>query len=99
MLSGLAAPPASLHFSGDFNGSTLRLQSTLPLAGIPAPAAPVAVDRRKEEIYSREEIARLYEQHRRGAYRGREAEWRRQEADIIAAGREGRILNPDNVTK
>jgi hypothetical protein len=50
-------------------------------------------------IYTRAQIAQLYEQHRRGAYAGREAEWRRLEYDIIAAGREGRILNPDFVTK
>jgi hypothetical protein len=42
-------------------------------------------------IYTRAQIAQLYDQQRRGAYVGREAEWSRQEADIIAAGREGRI--------
>jgi hypothetical protein len=42
-------------------------------------------------IYSRREISRLYDQHRRGAYNGREAEWQRQEFDIIRAGAEGRI--------
>jgi hypothetical protein len=50
-------------------------------------------------VYSREQITRLYRAHQQGAYRGRESEWMRQEADIIAAGREGRILNPDIVTK
>jgi hypothetical protein len=53
-----------------------------------------ASDRR---IYSRTEVARLYRQHAMGAYNGREAEWQRQEADIIAAGREGRIQNPEAV--
>ena len=33
------------------------------------------------------------------AYAGREAEWQRQEADIIAAGREGRIEAPAYITK
>jgi hypothetical protein len=42
-------------------------------------------------IYSRQQIAQLYEQHRRGAYAGREVEWARQEADIFAAQREGRV--------
>ena len=42
-------------------------------------------------IYSRAQIARLYSDHRKGAYVGRETEWARQDADIIAAGREGRI--------
>jgi hypothetical protein len=37
--------------------------------------------------------------HRKGAYTGREAEWNRQEADIIAAGREGRVLDPDRISK
>ena len=41
--------------------------------------------------YTREQIKQLYEQHRRGAYAGREAEWNRLEADIIAAIREGRV--------
>jgi len=31
--------------------------------------------------------------HQQGAYNGRKAEWARQEADIIATGREGRIRN------
>jgi hypothetical protein len=48
-------------------------------------------------IYSRAEIAKLYRQHAQGAYNGREADWQRQEADIIAAGREGRIQNPEAV--
>jgi hypothetical protein len=41
--------------------------------------------------YTRAQIKQLYEQHRRGAYVGREAEWARQDADIIAAGKEGRV--------
>jgi hypothetical protein len=42
--------------------------------------------------YTRRQVAQLYDGHRRGAYAGREAEWNRIEADIIAASREGRIL-------
>jgi hypothetical protein len=41
--------------------------------------------------YTRAQIAQLYSAHRRGAYVGREAEWARQDADIIAAGAEGRV--------
>jgi hypothetical protein len=41
--------------------------------------------------YTREQISRLYSQHLKGAYVGREAEWARLEADIIRAGAEGRI--------
>jgi hypothetical protein len=43
-------------------------------------------------MYTRSEITKLYDHHRRGAYAGREIEWQRQEYDIIAAGREGRIV-------
>jgi hypothetical protein len=50
-------------------------------------------------VYTRGQIKQLYDAHRRGAYAGREAEWQRQEADIIAASREGRIAGPDYVTK
>ena len=46
------------------------------------------------KIYSRDEIAKIYRRHQQGAYANSEAEWQRQEADIIAAGREGRIRNP-----
>jgi hypothetical protein len=41
-------------------------------------------------IYSRAQVKQLYEQHRKGAYVGREAEWARLEADMFAAQREGR---------
>jgi hypothetical protein len=46
--------------------------------------------------YSRDEVARLYRQYMQGAYRGREDAWMRQEYDIIAAGREGRIVGGIN---
>jgi hypothetical protein len=48
-------------------------------------------------IYTRDQITKLYDQHRRGAYVGREAEWARLEVDMIRAGAEGRILNPVDV--
>jgi hypothetical protein len=40
--------------------------------------------------YTRAQVKQLYEQHRKGAYVGREAEWARLEADMFAAQREGR---------
>jgi hypothetical protein len=43
-------------------------------------------------IYSRDEVKRLYELHRKGKFIGREDEWARLEHEIIRAGREGRIL-------
>jgi hypothetical protein len=60
---------------------------TRPAAPSPAGPAPTG-----KHVYSRAEILRLHEQHRRGAYAGREAEWARLEHDIIAAGREGRVI-------
>jgi hypothetical protein len=42
-------------------------------------------------FYTRDQLKALYSQHRRGVYVGREAEWARIDADIIAASREGRI--------
>jgi hypothetical protein len=44
-------------------------------------------------IYTRNQIRELYEQHRKGAWAGREAEWQRLEYELIAAGREGRVQN------
>jgi hypothetical protein len=72
-------------------------EPAIPLASLAAPGrarlatggdASLPPDK---PIYTRAQIKQLYEQHRRKAYVGREAEWARQEADIIAAGREGRI--------
>jgi hypothetical protein len=44
-------------------------------------------------IYTRTQLRELYSAFRKGAYAGREAEWKRIDADIIAAGREGRVVN------
>ena len=60
---------------------------TRPAAPQPAGPAPTG-----KQIYTRGDILGLHEQHRRGAYAGREIEWMRIEHDIIAAGREGRIV-------
>jgi hypothetical protein len=58
------------------------------------PARGQAAGRRSsgKPIYSRDDIKRMYEQHRKGAWTGREVEWQRLEHELIAAGREGRIL-------
>jgi hypothetical protein len=42
--------------------------------------------------YSRAEISRLYEQHRQGLFGAQQ--WARLESDIIAAAREGRVIDP-----
>ena len=52
--------------------------------------------RPEKPIYTRAQIAQLYSAHRKGAYVGREAEWARQDADIIDFRRdEGRALPAD----
>jgi hypothetical protein len=72
-------------------------EPAIPLASLAAPgrARPAtggdASLPPEKPIYTRAQIAQLYSAHRKGAYVGREAEWARQDADIIAAGREGRI--------
>jgi hypothetical protein len=71
-------------------------------AGQPALGAPLTRtghSRQGGRVYTRAEIKKIYDDHLRGAYQGRDVDWARQEADIIAASREGRILNPDNITK
>ena len=49
-------------------------------------------------IYTRAQISKPYDQHRRRAYRGREAEWAGG-ADIFAAQREGRVQFVPHLTK
>jgi hypothetical protein len=50
-------------------------------------------------IYDRKTIGALYEAHRKGAYIGREAEWKRIEQDIFDSQREGRIVGPPWISK
>lgn len=72
-------------------------EAAIPLASLAAPgrARPATGGETQfppdKPIYTRAQIAQLYRMHQKGAYVGREAEWQRQDADIIAAGREGRI--------
>jgi exonuclease VII large subunit len=50
-------------------------------------------------VYTRKTIAQLYEQHRKGAWAGREAEWAQIEADIFRAQRESRVQDTPYLTK
>jgi hypothetical protein len=50
-------------------------------------------------FYSRADITRSYEAHRRGAYNGREDDWNAIEQDLFAAQREGRIEQKPYFTK
>jgi hypothetical protein len=71
-------------------------------AGQPALGQPLVRtghSRQRGPVYTRKMIKDLYEAHRRGAYQGRDADWMRQEADIILAAREGRVADPDFITK
>ncbi len=45
----------------------------------------------EKPIYSRAQISNNYALRRRGAFNGREADWNALEADMIAAGNEGRV--------
>jgi hypothetical protein len=62
-----------------------------------APGRTRSASSTRGRTYSRDEVAKLYDQHRRGAYAGREAEWAKLEVDIIRAGAEGRIQNPVDI--
>jgi hypothetical protein len=77
--TGGSSPPAD----------RLPLESlAAPGRGPTTPPAPGAPDRR---IWSGAEITQFYRRKGRGEWRGREADAERIEADIIAAGREGRV--------
>ncbi len=67
-------------------GSELERQ-VAPGRTLAAPA-PASNDARK---WARTDISKLYDDKRRGVYRGREAEFRALEEDIFAAQKEGRI--------
>jgi hypothetical protein len=75
-----------------------RTESALNLATLAAPGrtrpatgSDTSSVPPEKPLYTRAQLRQLYEQHRKGAFIGREAEWQRIDADIIAAGREGRV--------
>jgi hypothetical protein len=77
---------------GDANRVAALFRGFMQEAG-DAPASDPRQSRRSgKPIYTRDQIAQIYSQHRQGAYAGREAEWQRLEYELIAAGWEGRIL-------
>lgn len=68
----------------------------LPLADLAVPgrgttATPPASGAPDRRIWTTSEITQFYRQNREGRWQGREAEAARIEADIFAAGREGRV--------
>jgi predicted metal-dependent phosphoesterase TrpH len=84
------------------NGDASRVRSFFDgfkrEAGAQAPAAATRARAAfpSGKIYSRDEIAKLYRRRQQGAFS--DAAWATQEADIIAAAREGRIRNPMDVS-
>jgi hypothetical protein len=52
-----------------------------------------------KNFYTHDDIKRLYEAHRKGAYTNLEDAWARQEANIFAAMREGRVEQKPYLTK
>lgn len=63
----------------------------LAAPGRPRPAAGDTQVPSEKPIYSRAQIAKFYDDKRRGLYAGREAEANQIEADLIAAQSQGRI--------
>jgi hypothetical protein len=50
-------------------------------------------------VYTPQQIAEFYSQHRRGLWAGREDQWARLEADFFAAQRENRVAGLPYLTK
>jgi hypothetical protein len=86
--------------STDANRVAAFFQKFMREAG-DTPASAAAPGRARSSsgkpIYTRSQVTQLYRAHQQGAYTGREAEWARQEHDIIRAGAEGRILGGTDV--
>jgi hypothetical protein len=61
--------------------------------------SPTSNRQSAKPIYSPTQIKQLYEQHRKGLWSGREAEWARLEADFCAASGEGRVQMQPYLTK
>jgi hypothetical protein len=87
--------------NGDTNRVVSFFRTFLAEGGAPAgpgqPRHPRASAPAGTRTYSRAEIGRLYEQHRKGLLTG-EA-WARQEADIFSAQRDGRVVDHPYLTK
>jgi hypothetical protein len=64
---------------------------TLAAPGRARPAPGDSSVPAEKPIYTRAQIANNYALRRRGAFNGRETEWNTLEADMIAAGNEGRV--------
>jgi hypothetical protein len=72
--------------------STFQQQHGGGAARSPGRSRPRSAAVQQGEMLTRERIKQLYDQHRRGAYAGREAEWQRIEQQIIDAAATGNVV-------
>jgi hypothetical protein len=89
-LAGNTTAVVSMFKSYILENTPNRVDNT-PLPYQNAPRTPMPSGTRR---YRRSEIRDFYERCRRGEYRDREAERARIEADILAAARENRVVDP-----
>jgi hypothetical protein len=83
-----ASPAPAPAPNQTMSGAPAALQSQIAPGRGRAPAAP---QQAAPKIYTSREIAQFFDDVRAGRYSGRESEKARMEADIFAAGREGRV--------
>jgi len=96
----LAVAAGALNGAGPAQDLPSANQQMKAATARPAPAPPQWGSRaspRDKPIYSRNDIANASRAFMKGAYRGSEAEYEALQADIVAAGREGRIADPPPV--
>ena len=83
---GGVAPPAPASGGNGASPSALELQIA------PGRTRTSAPDARNQKTYTTTDIAKFFDEVRKGVYRGREEEKSRIERDIFSAQREGRIV-------
>jgi hypothetical protein len=75
-----------------FKDFIAQRNATQPRPAPPPPQWGSRASPRDKPIYSRDDIINASRAFMKGAYKGREAEYEALQADIIRAGREGRIV-------
>jgi hypothetical protein len=79
-----------------FKDFIAQRDATQPRPAPPPPQWGYRAMPRDKPVYSRADITAAHRAYMKGAYRGREAEYEALQADIIRAGREGRIRDDLN---
>ena len=74
-----------------FKDFIAQRNATQPRPAPPPPQWGSRASPRDKPVYSRADITAAHRAYMKGAYRGREAEYEALQADIVRAGREGRI--------